>query len=134
MRTITVTYSGNIKHAAEERQSRYIKGDQRDELRKRFNKGPDKPSVVYQEKKSYLSSDAMASGNRTGCGNKPETMRKISSEGKQLSQMDKGLGNLLQIIRLELIDKKSSRQVPPSLGHDGFVHTIGMSACCAYVE
>ena len=33
-RTITVTYSGNIKHAAGERQSRYIKGDQRDELRK----------------------------------------------------------------------------------------------------
>ena len=66
----------------------------------------------------------MASGNRTGCGNKPETMHKISSEGKQ--QMDKDLGNSLQMIRLELIEKESSCQVPHSLGHDGFVHTIGI--------
>ena len=54
-RSISVAYSGNIKHRAGERQSRYIKDDQRHELRKRFNKGPDKPSVVYQEKKSHLS-------------------------------------------------------------------------------
>ena len=62
-RTVTVTYSGYIKHAAGERQSRYIKGDQHDELRKQFDKGPDKPSVIFQERKSHLSSDAMASGN-----------------------------------------------------------------------
>ena len=125
-KTVTVVYSGYIKHAAGERQSRYIKGDQRDELRKQFNKGPDKPSVVYQERKSHLSSDAMASGNRTGCGNQPETMRKISSEGKQISQMDKDLGKSLEIIQRELIEKESSRQVPPSAAHDGFVHTIGI--------
>ena len=46
-RAVTVTYNGYIKHAAGERQSRYIRGDQRDELRKQFNKGPDKPSVVW---------------------------------------------------------------------------------------
>ena len=40
--------------------------------------------------------------------------------------MDKDLGNSLQMIRLELIEKESSRQVPPSSGHDGFVHTIGI--------
>ena len=68
----------------------------------------------------------MASGNRTGCGNQPETMCKISSEGKQISQMDKDLGKSLEIIRRELIEKESSRQVPPFAAHDGFVHTIGI--------
>ena len=68
----------------------------------------------------------MASGNRTGCGNQPETMCKISSEGKQMLQMDKDLGNSLEMIRLKLKDKESSHAVPPSASHNGFVHTIGM--------
>ena len=64
--------------------------------------------------------------HRTGCGNQPETMRKISSEGKQMSQMDKDLGTSLELIRLKLIEKESSREVPPSPAHEGFVRTISI--------
>ncbi|CAB4003605.1 Hypothetical predicted protein [Paramuricea clavata] len=37
---------------------------------------------------------------------------------KQMSQMDKDLGNLLEIIRLELIEKDSPHQIPPSAVHN----------------
>ena len=43
-----------------------------------------------------------------------------------MSQMDKDLDNSLEMIRLKLKDKESSRAVPPSASHNGFVHTIGM--------
>jgi hypothetical protein len=72
-------------------------------LKKRFHKGPDKPSMVYQVKKAELPSDAMASGNRTGCGVQPTTMRKIASEGRQLSQMDRDITKSLDKIRQKLI-------------------------------
>ena len=121
---VTVTYSGSVKHAAGERHSRFIKGDERNELKKQFYKGPDKPSVVYQERKADLSGKAMASGNRTGCGVQPTTMRKIASEGRQLSQMDKDITKSLEKIRQTLIEKESSRECPPNHGHGGFVHTI----------
>ena len=96
---VTVTYSGSVKHAAGERHSRFIKGGERNELKKQFYKGPDNPSVVYQDRKADLSGKAMASGNRTGCGVQPTTMRKIASEGRQLSQMDKDITKSLEKIR-----------------------------------
>ncbi|CAB4035484.1 kDa in NOF-FB transposable element, partial [Paramuricea clavata] len=80
-----------LKHAAGERQARFVKGDQRKAMIEKFHKGNDKPSMVYQEKKAGLPKDALASGNRTGCGTHPTTDRKIASEGRQLSQMDKDL-------------------------------------------
>ena len=65
MKTVTVAYSGSVGHEAGERQSRYIKGDQqRDELRKLFNKGPDKPSVIYQQKKRTGQQDRMCKSAR----------------------------------------------------------------------
>ncbi len=121
---LTVTYSGSIKHAAGERHSRFIKGNERNELKKLFHKGPDKPSMVYQAKKAELSGDAMASGNRTDCGVQRTTMRKIASEGRQLSQMDNDMTKSLEKIRQKLIEKESSRECPPNPGHGGFVHTI----------
>ena len=47
---------------------RFIKADEQKELQKQFQKGPEKPSLVYQAKKAELLEDAMTSGNRTGCG------------------------------------------------------------------
>ena len=121
---LTVTYDGFIKHAAGERHSRFIKGDERKELQKQFHKGPEKPSLVYQAKKAELPGDAMASGNRTGCGLQTTTMRKIASEGRQLLQMDKDITKSLEKIRQMLIEKESARDCPPNPGHGGFVHTI----------
>jgi ubiquitin C-terminal hydrolase len=121
---VTVTYSGSVKHAAGERHSRFIKGDERNELQKKFHKGPEKPSLVYQAIKAELPGDAMASGNRTGCGVQTTTMRKIASEGRQLTQMDKDITKSLDKIRQKLYEKESARDYPPSPGHGGFVHTI----------
>jgi hypothetical protein len=52
-------------------------------------------------------------------------MRKIASEGRQLSQMDRDITKSLDKIRQKLIEKESSRERPPNPGHGGFVHTIG---------
>ncbi len=71
--------------------------------------------MVYQAKKAELSGDAMASGNRTGCGVQPTTMRKIASEGRQLSQMDDDMTKSLEKIRQKLIEKESSRECPPNV-------------------
>ena len=51
---ISVVYNGSVKHAAGERQARFLKGDQRKAMIEKFHKGNDKPSMVYQEKKAGL--------------------------------------------------------------------------------
>ena len=67
-RIVNVVYSGSVRHGAGERHARFIKGKERKTMAKSFHKDPDKPSAVYQEKKADLPTDALASGNRTGCG------------------------------------------------------------------
>ena len=121
-RIVNVIYSGSVRHAAGERHARFIKGEERKAMPKSFHKGSDKPSAVYQEKKADLPTDALASGNRTGCGIQP-TIKKIASEGRQLSQMDKDMFKLLQKIRLHLTEKQSSCEFPPN-SIEGFVHMI----------
>ena len=120
---VNVVYNGSVKHTAGERHARFIKGEERQAMAKMFHKGPDKPSTVYQERKADLPSGALASGNRTGCGTQPTTIRKIASEGRQLSQMDKNVFKSLQKIRLHLTEKESSRDFPPN-SIEGFVHMI----------
>ena len=120
---IKVLYNGSVKHAAGERHARFIKGDERRTMIEKFHKGHNKPSVVYQEKKASLPSDALASGNRTGCGTLPTTMRKIASEGRQISYMDKDMFKSLEKVRLNLVQKESSRELPPA-STQGFVHMI----------
>jgi hypothetical protein len=74
---INVVYIESVKHAAGERQARFLKGDQiRKAMIEKFHKGNDKPSMVYQEKKAGLPKDALASGNRTGCSTHPTTINK----------------------------------------------------------
>lgn len=51
-------------------------------------------------------------------------MRKICSEGRQLSQMDKDLVKSLEKVRQKLIEEEASRECPPDPVHGGFVHTI----------
>ena len=89
----------------------------------KFHKGPDKPSKVYHEVKEELSSNAKASGNRSGCGVQGTTIRKIASEGRQQSYMDKDLVRSIDILRNLLIEEESSREIPPSVV-EGFVHMI----------
>ncbi|XP_046844891.1 uncharacterized protein LOC124438735 [Xenia sp. Carnegie-2017] len=123
---VHVKYTCSIKHTNCERKSRAIKGEKRAQFREEFCSGPLKPSVMYQKRKLDVFPDAMASGNTTGCGNKPETMRKIASEGKQLLQQDKDLSCSLEKIRRTLLGKETTREFPKSKAHDGFVHTIAM--------
>ena len=88
---VTIEYQGSVKHANGDRHSRFIQNDDRKAMVDTFHKGPDKPSKVYQEIKENLSSNAKASGNRTGCGANTSTIRKVASEGIQKSQMDKDM-------------------------------------------
>ena len=53
------------------------------------------------EREAELPSAAKASGNRTGCGVQPTTMRKICSEGRQLSQMDENLVKSLEKVKID---------------------------------
>ena len=54
-RIVNVVYSGSVRHGAGERHARFIKGKERKTMAKSFHKGPDKPSAVYQEKKSRFA-------------------------------------------------------------------------------
>ena len=129
---ITVIYKGSVKHSAGERHSRFIKSDTQKDMASKFHKGADKPSKVYQELKDSLSVNAKVSGNRTGCGNQPSTMRKIASEGLQQTQLDKDVMNSLKKVMDELIKKEKERAMPPR-AIEGFVHTISFFPLSVYM-
>ena len=84
-----------------------------------------KPSKVYQELKDSLTSNAKASGNRTGCGVQPTTVRKIASESHQSEYHSKDMVESLLIIRKLFIEKKRLQNKPPSK-IEGFIHTISV--------
>ena len=125
MKEIAVNYDGQVKHATGERQSRFIQNDERKALASKFKESGCKPSKVYQELKENLSSDAKASGNRTGCGVQPTTVRKIASESRQNEYISKDMVESLLMIRKLFIEKESSRNKPPSK-IEGFIHTISV--------
>lgn len=129
---ITVFYEGSVKHSAGERQSRFIKSDIRKEMASKFHKGPDKPSKMYQEIKDTLSVNAKASGNRSGCGNQPCTIRKIASEGHQQTQLEKDVMNSLKKVMDELIKREGERVMPPKI-ITGFVHAISFYPLWVYM-
>ena len=115
IKEILVHYEGSVKHATGERQSRFIQNAERQALAAKFFKEKGcKPSKVYQELKENLTSDAKASGNRTGCGVQPTTIRKIASESRQNEYMSKDMVESLLAIRKLFIEKESSRNKPPS--------------------
>jgi hypothetical protein len=120
---VMVLYNGSVKHAAGERQSRFIQNEERKTMANKFHKGHDKPSKIYQELKDSLSTNSKASGNRTGCGNQPCTIRKIASEGRQQTQMDKDIVHSLIKVKDKLIKEDNDRAMPPKYVK-GFVHTI----------
>ena len=122
---ISVNYTGQVKHATGERQSRFIQNSERATLAAKFKETRCKPSKVYQERKDHLTSDAKASGNRTGCGVQPTTIRKIASESRQNEYISKDLVESLLAIRQLFIEKENSRNKPPSK-IQGFIHTISV--------
>ena len=109
-----VLYNGSVKQAAGKRQSRFIQNEERNTMANKFHKGHDKPSKIYQELKDSLSTNSKASGNRTGCGNQPCTIRKIASEGRQQTQMDKDIVHSLIKVKDELIKEDNDRAMPPT--------------------
>mgnify|MGYP002803810279 CR=1 FL=1 len=125
MKEISVHYEGNVKHATGERQSRFIQNTERKALAARFKEKGCKPSKVYQELKESLTSNAKASGNRTGCGVQPTTIRKIESESRQNEYLSKDMVESLLIIRKLFIEKERLRNKPPSK-IEGFIHTISV--------
>ncbi|XP_028396774.1 uncharacterized protein LOC114520652 [Dendronephthya gigantea] len=125
VKEISVTYKGAVKHATGERQSRFIRNEERQKLAKMFQEKPCKPSKVYQELKEKLTSNAKASGNRTGCGVQPTTMRKIASEGRQNDYIARDMVESLDAIRKLFIQEENSRNKPPAK-IDGFIHMISL--------
>ena len=129
---VTIEYQGSVKHANGDRHSRFIQNDDRKAMVDTFHKGPDKPSKVYQEIKENLSSNAKASGNRTGCGVNTSTIRKVASEGIQKSQMDKDVCTSLNKVRNSLTEQESERELPPNVV-EGFVHMICLYPLIVYM-
>ena len=125
VKEISVYYAGNVKHATGERQSRFIQNSERATLASRFKEKGCKPSKVYQELKDDLTSNAKASGNRTGCGVQPTTIRKIASESRQNEYISKDIVESLVAIRQLFIEKENSRNMPPSK-IQGFIQTISV--------
>ena len=91
MKEISVHYEGSVKHATGKTQSRFIQNTERKALAAKFKEKGCKPSKVYQELKENLTSDAKASGNRTGCGVQPTTIRKIAIESCQNEYISKDM-------------------------------------------
>ena len=87
---------------------------------------------MYQEIKDNLSANAKASGNRTGCGNQPCTIRKIASEGQQQTQIEKDVMNSLKKVMDELIKREGGRVMPPKI-ITGFVHAISSYPLWVYM-
>jgi hypothetical protein len=77
-------------------------------LASQFKEKGCKPSKVYQELKENLTSDAKASGNITGCGVQPTTIRKIASESRQNEYIAKDMVDSLLAIRKLFIEKEYS--------------------------
>ena len=59
---------GNVNHRSDERRARFIRGTERDELKKVFADCKIKPSTMYNVKIDALDAESIASGNRSGAG------------------------------------------------------------------
>ena len=118
---VAIDFEGSVKHAAGERHSRVIQNYEREKMINKFITTNEKPSKIYQEVKQQLPSNSKASRNRTGCGVQPSTIRKISSEAIERSQLDKNTTLSLDKLRRQLIDQENSREIPPT-SISGFIH------------
>ena len=90
-----------------------------------FKTRKEKPSLLDLKRKDSLTSNAKASGNRTGCGVQPTTVRKIASESRQNEYLSRDMVESLLIICKLFIEKKRLQNKPPSK-IEGFIHTISV--------
>ena len=85
-----------------------------------------KPSKVYPELKDSRTSNAKASGNRTGCGVQPTTIRKITCESHQNEYLSKDMVESLLIIRKLFIEKERLQNKPPPRLKDLFIQLVSI--------
>ena len=102
-----------MKHAAGERHSRFIKGNERNELKNSFIKAQTNHRWYIKQRK-------------LNCQVRQWLLvtEQVVSGGRQLSQMDKDLVKSLEKVRQKLIKEEASRECPPDPAHGGFVHSI----------
>ena len=114
---------------------RFNQNEERQNLAKMFHEKACKPSKVYQELKEKLTSNAKASGNRTGCGIQPTTLRKIASEGRQKDYIARDMVESLDAIRKLFTQEEDSQNKPPSK-IQGFIHMISLHplVVCMWTE
>ena len=72
-----------LKHAINEKRSEHIKGEERQMLYTYFASNDIKPSTVFHGKVAQRSTEALASGNRTGVGVTRSVLQKVASEGRK---------------------------------------------------
>lgn len=70
-RELCIGYTGKVHHRTDERKARYIREQERKDLKEEFEHTHKKPSTVYNKKVDEISSQSIAAGNRTGvCSSK----------------------------------------------------------------
>ena len=67
-RELCIKYTGKVHHRTDKRKARYIRGQERADLKEEFEHTHKKPSTVYNKKVDEMSSQSIAAGNRTGAG------------------------------------------------------------------
>ena len=79
---VTVNYTGNIKHHVNEQHSRYIRAEERKELKEEF-KGGIKPLTKYLEVVKKHTPEELVSGNIDGFGKNSRVYAQIACESRQ---------------------------------------------------
>ena len=81
-KSVRVTYTGNINHDVNEQHCRYIRGNERQELKDEF-KGGIKPLVKYLECVDKHTPEELIAGNIDGFGKNTRVLNQIACESRQ---------------------------------------------------
>ena len=103
---IFVENFGNVNHRSDERRARFIRGTERDELKKVFADCKIKPSTMYNAKIDALDAESITSGNRSGAGASKSVLQKLSSEARQESTLSKNVWESLKLAKETLLESE----------------------------
>ena len=105
---INIDYTCNmVKHAVDERRSRYIRSTARQQLISSLEH--QSPSTLYHKLFSTIPESELESGKRDKVGQSKMVLQKISSEGNLSKQKHSNLLQSLMMLREELNDDKSKK-------------------------
>ena len=118
-----VQSEGGIQHSKDERKSRLIKGNAREQLQKELE--TTLPSTLQSLHYLGLTEEQLISGNRDGVGLTLSCYKKISSEGRRKKLRDEDVCKSLMILKDEILNDSGGR-----MGYIQRVHAFPFSVHC----